>query len=361
MNLKTKELKELVKKFDCIKPPRKLPVFFWIIINGSKTLELNISNLEESIQAEIDFVNYETDFEKFAGKYKLDFISFKNIVNNSKTDCISLEVNKSDDTIKLNGMILNYTYADDMPERVYSISNTIAVNPLHNMPYFSDAYNFCADYISLDDSRKVMHGVYIDSVNQCFVATDGKALGIYNADISTYFLPAIIPLNKFLKSIKSGDNNLYQHIVERDRNSKAFFVYGENWSYCCQSVCGTYPNYKQVIPAETVETLTLTKNHHAEILAFIGMNKQRNDSSVDFIFTGDAMAAKKCIIKIGIQEHILHGDFETSMKRVMFNGEYLKRMFKGEFTEYKNNGSFAPFISHVGNKTTVLMPLRNKE
>jgi DNA polymerase-3 subunit beta len=127
--------------------------------------------------------------------------------------------------------------------------------------------------ISTDESRYVLNGIFISlkEHKMTMVATDGRRLALVDEELDIpeksqgeLIIPtkAVNELNRLLGDkgdveIKLGDN----HVSLTLNDDKGFSIH-----LLSKLVEGNYPNYRQVIPAETKERITLPRE---ELLAAV--------------------------------------------------------------------------------------------
>jgi hypothetical protein len=357
MQFYTKDLKDLLKQANYLHCKKGLR-FFWIVVNGSKTVQVNYTNLIEWFCAEIDTVQFNADNENYIGSYIIPFDLFRDAVSTNKSDVIDIGITSK--VLIVQNVFVEYkSDKADLPERLIYLADTYKKNKLFTIPFFEASYQFAKDYISLDDSRRVMHGIYFDKTKNSVVGTDGKRMGFFETSLHGITESFILPLNKFLNSVRDV-NNCYYQLVKRNNNDAAVIaVYGETWSYYTSTISGQYPNYRAVIPSDDrlKETLQFSKKDIESIINFIGMNKKAN--LMDFVFSGE-IHYRKCSVKIGSHELLLTNNYYSTLEVISFNPALLMPFLNAGYTDYKNCGDFAPYVAKLNNKTSVIMPMRNR-
>jgi len=114
-------------------------------------------------------------------------------------------------------------------------------------------YRRLLTFSSSDETRYVLNGVYVDTTGKgdrphALVATDGRRLAMFNSMKLPIDNPLIIPTSKFLASAKlCGKTEIG---VRQDDGVTWFGLNSGPWRFAIKAVDGTYPNYRQVIPAE---------------------------------------------------------------------------------------------------------------
>lgn len=118
---------------------------------------------------------------------------------------------------------------------------------------FLAAYRRMAPFASTDETRRVLQGVFIDvsgtgEHNATLVATDGRRLTCCNS----LKLPVgkdgvIVPVTRFL--LWNGLHEEAQLGMSAAMDCTRICVRAGKWTYRVKAVDGTYPNWRQVIPA----------------------------------------------------------------------------------------------------------------
>jgi DNA polymerase-3 subunit beta len=94
-------------------------------------------------------------------------------------------------------------------------------------------------------TRYVLNSVLFNGADQELVATDGRRLVCAKLPNRDARRSAIIPATKLLRKGLPSDDNLLLELAESHARVSA-----EDWTYTVKLVDGTYPNYKQVVPAD---------------------------------------------------------------------------------------------------------------
>jgi len=134
--------------------------------------------------------------------------------------------------------------------------STNIVVPTSEASNFVSTYRRLLPFASTDETRYVLNGVYVDTTGKgdqphAVVATDGRRLAMFNSMKLPVDSPLIIPTSKFLSSAKLPDEIGIG--VRGDGDVTWFGLTSGPWRFAIKTVDGTYPNYRQVIPAEPGE------------------------------------------------------------------------------------------------------------
>ncbi|MDD2708124.1 MAG: hypothetical protein PHV34_08955 [Verrucomicrobiae bacterium] len=121
-----------------------------------------------------------------------------------------------------------------------------------------------------DESRQVLHGVYLDVSmdGHCVVATDGRHLYSANSFRLDMRDSIILPIQKFLEwsgFVQDGDWKL---VVAKNTKDPHLRIDSHHWSYLTKRVEGVFPNWRQVVPsANSTQTQLSLSDASADLLA----------------------------------------------------------------------------------------------
>jgi len=120
---------------------------------------------------------------------------------------------------------------------------------------FLDAYRGILPFVSQDETRPVLNGVCIEAGadNACtLVATDGRRLTCSRPIELPVTRQVVVPASKFLAWSGLGDEariGLRTDKVEKGTRVAGFALETGPWCYDTRIIDGTYPNWRQVVPA----------------------------------------------------------------------------------------------------------------
>ena len=144
---------------------------------------------------------------------------------------------------------------------------------------------------STDESRYVLNGIFVSMKDNklTMVATDGRRLALVDEEVDIpeaalgdYIIPskAINELNRLLTDagnveLRLGDNQASMHLIPEK---------GPNVRITTKLIEGNYPNYRQVIPSEVKERVTLGREEllHAMKRAEIMTSDKANSVKMSF-------------------------------------------------------------------------------
>lgn len=236
-----------------------LPVLKGVLIEGEgKSLKLTATDLSNKIELEVNAEIIE------AGKSVVPYKKFKEIVSRLKSENVELSLSdkfyvKDNDS---EFSLIPFS-AEDFPLPVkLSALWSITLNA-KELNYAFKRIHKC---ISLDDCRKILHGVLFtpNERNVDLVVTDGRKLAIY-------------PQKPIKQKGKIQDAVLaysgvrsFISIFKEDKPVKISFglnyaiIESEKIRFITTVLNGNYPNYKQVIPAEFKRRLSIPKDEMQE-------------------------------------------------------------------------------------------------
>jgi DNA polymerase-3 subunit beta len=133
---------------------------------------------------------------------------------------------------------------------------------------FLETYRRLAPFASTDETRHVLNSVFVEvgSGEQpvTMAATDGRRLACFNSMALPLKQSVVVPVTKFLGWSALGAD---VEIGVRDEDGRIWLgVRSGKFLYAVKTVDGTYPNYRQVIPAEPGEHVIAIADGDVELL-----------------------------------------------------------------------------------------------
>lgn len=114
------------------------------------------------------------------------------------------------------------------------------------------AYRLAVPYVSRDDNRGVLQGVFIENRQQRVVATDGRRLTVLDIPETGLREDFIVPVVPLLAGKLEFEGPVRIGLAERP-GKPVFRLDTPDWTLAVACIEGTYPNYRQVIPPPNVE------------------------------------------------------------------------------------------------------------
>jgi DNA polymerase-3 subunit beta len=192
-------------------------------------------------------------------------------------------------------------------------------------PQLRDMLRKTAYAVSNDETRYVLNGVYLNfkADKLTVVATDGRRLALIEHDTevakgadSEFILPtkAVAELQHLLADkgdlkLAVGENQLIADLGMTTLVSKL--------------IEGTYPNFRQVVPTETKERITLERElllaalHRASIMA------SDKSQSVKFSFSKNTLTLTANTPDVGEAKETLSVNYKGKELAVAFNPQYV--------------------------------------
>jgi DNA polymerase-3 subunit beta len=184
--------------------------------------------------------------------------------------------------------------------------------------------------ISNDETRYVLNGIYVTlkEHKMTMVATDGRRLAMVDEEVDIseksqgeFIIPskAVNELNRLLQD--KGD------VEMRFSDNQASFSLKDEKGFSTVIISklieGNYPNYRQVIPAETKERVTLAREEllHALKRAEIMTNEKQN--SVKLAFTKNNLAITANTPEVGEARESIAINYKGKDIAIAFNPGYL--------------------------------------
>jgi DNA polymerase-3 subunit beta len=184
--------------------------------------------------------------------------------------------------------------------------------------------------ISTDESRYVLNGVFISLKDHklTMVATDGRRLALADEEVEIseksqgeFIIPAkaVNELNRLLQGkgdveIKFGENQAAFKL----KDDKGFSVL-----VLTKLIEGNYPNYRQVIPAETKERVPLVRDEFLHALRRAEIMTSEKANSVKLTFSKNNLAITANSPEVGEARESLAVNYKGKEIAIAFNPKFL--------------------------------------
>ena len=236
----------------------------------------------------------------------------------------------------------------------YTVSQVVFKEMLRKVSYAA----------SQDDTRRTLKGVLISFKDSklTMVATDGRRLALVENEMEfpkemerDIVLPfkAVSELQRSLGT--DGDISL---MVQK---SQICFKLGDNLIYT-KLMDETYPNYKQVIPKETAECITVDRQLLQDAIDRASVMTMDEAHSTKLIFESGKLTVMSAASDIGEAKDVVPIKYAGEKIEIMFNPTYvmdpLKAIDDDEVTINLNDGHSPAVIKCSIPFLYVLMPLR---
>ncbi|MBI5773157.1 MAG: DNA polymerase III subunit beta [Verrucomicrobia bacterium] len=221
--------------------------------------------------------------------------------------------------------------------------------------------------ISTDETRYVLNGIFftLKEDKLTMVATDGRRLAMAEEEMSSvcqgdFIVPtkAINELGRLLQptgdvEIKFTDNQV-SFTMTKDSNPGVLLI--------SKLVEGNFPNYKQVIPAEAKERITLLREELQQALHRAELMTSDKSNSVKLAFSKDNLAITANTPDVGEGRESIAINYKGKEFAIAFNPGYLLDPLKALETDevyLELIDELSPGVVRVnGPFLYVLMPMR---
>jgi len=179
--------------------------------------------------------------------------------------------------------------------------------------------------ISSDETRYVLNGILFSLADNklTLVATDGRRLALFDSDIEfpksherDFILPtkAVTELQRLLG--EEGDVS-----ISTSENLVSFELNGAHLA--SKLVEGNYPNYRQVIPGEAKERVTLEREAFLDCVRRVSLLSNDKTSSVRLNFTKNNLDISANTPEIGEAKESMAIAYRGKDISIAFNPEFL--------------------------------------
>jgi DNA polymerase-3 subunit beta len=217
---------------------------------------------------------------------------------------------------------------------------------------------------SQDDTRRTLKGVLMSFKDQklTMVATDGRRLALVENEVE---FPAsaekdIVLPSKAVQELQrslAGEGEIYIIVQKTQICFKM-----EKVTIYSKLMDDTYPNYKQVIPAETAEKITVDRKLLLDALDRASVMTMDEAHSTKLIFEANKLTVTSAANDIGEAKDEVDIKYAGEKIEIMFNPSYvmdpLKAIDDDDVTININNGHSPAVIKCSIPFLYVLMPLR---
>ena len=184
--------------------------------------------------------------------------------------------------------------------------------------------------VSTDESRYVLNGIFISLKDHkmTMVATDGRRLALVDGEVDIaeksggeFIVPAkaVYELNRLLQDkgdleIKLGENQA-SFTMKDDKGFSVLVI--------TKLIEGNYPNYRQVIPAETKERVPLNREEFLQALRRAEIMTSEKANSVKLTFGKNNLAITANSPEVGEARETLAVNYKGKEIAIAFNPRYL--------------------------------------
>jgi DNA polymerase-3 subunit beta len=188
----------------------------------------------------------------------------------------------------------------------------------------------CSFAISTDESRYVLNGIFISLKDHkmTMVATDGRRLALVDEEVDIteashgeFIIPGktINELNRLLQDkgeveLRFSDNQA-SFTLKDEKNSTILII--------TKLVEGNYPNYRQVIPGEPKERVTLAREEFLHALRRAEIMTSEKSNSVKLSFGKNKLEITANSPEVGEAKESLAVNYKGPDMAIAFNPKYM--------------------------------------
>ena len=354
-------LKAVQKVANIIGSRSTIPVVANILLESENgKLVLTTTDLEIRISSTIDAVIEEE------GKTTLPAKKLQQMVSKFYGDDISFSIGENDHAeikcgtsdFKLLGLpARDFPLASEFPA-VRTV--VFAEKDLARM------FDYISYAVSLDDSRKALHGILFSIVENTVtaVATDGKRLALvekipesFNGEEGDTIIP--LKTANEAKRLFDGEGKVNVMIGE-----KQAVLQSDSLTLTSKLLEGNYPNYRQVIPASFSNTVELDCSVFLSKLELVSLALSDNSAYIILDFEKNMIKFQASSTSIGQGSDYIEAEYEGDPLSISFNPVFLAyplRHLDSDKFKIKINQGYSPVAIEGGDGFLyVIMPMRNR-
>ncbi|OJU88140.1 DNA polymerase III subunit beta [Candidatus Saccharibacteria bacterium 49-20] len=262
--------------------------------------------------------------------------------------------------------IINGVIADDFPE-LPTINEDNSVTYAINTEEFKQAVSQTIITASSDSTRPVLTGVYWHS-HEGFIylaATDGYRLSERRLVETTSEVAAIIPTQTLQEVLRTIVEDVDTIDILFDESQVRFRI--NEAEVISRLVDGNFPDYRQLIPANSDITATMNKTEFGRVTKIAGLFARESGGSVTVTVDEDAKTVSLHSIASELGENTSELDADvTGSGQVTLNSRYLTEalgVLDADTISFSFSGKLSPIILKSTAKDTnyyhVIMPLKS--
>lgn len=262
--------------------------------------------------------------------------------------------------------VINGVIADEFPE-LPTIDETSSIQYSISATDFKQAVSQTIITSSSDSTRPVLTGVYWHSFEGYLylAATDGYRLSERRLVETTSEVAAIIPTSSLQEVLRTISDDVSEIDMLFDETQVRFRV-GES-EITSRLIDGNYPDYRQLIPAESETTVTIDTTEFVRITKIAGLFARESGGSVTLTADNEKQALAVHSIASELGENTSSATAEISHDgQVTLNSRYLSEalsVIDGSVVEFRFSGKLAPCVLTAKaddvNYKHIIMPLKS--
>jgi DNA polymerase-3 subunit beta len=218
--------------------------------------------------------------------------------------------------------------------------------------------------ISTDETRYVLNGIFTSfrDGKMTLVATDGRRLAMVDTDLefpASHETDVIIP-TKAVQELQRllGDAG---EVLVRLSDSQISFQVGDNL-LVSKLIEGNYPNYRQVIPADSNERIVISREALLETVRRVSLLSSDKSNSVKLVFSENHIEVTANSPDVGEAQESMDVIYQGAPMQIAFNPEFLQaplRNLDAEEVYLDLIDEMSPGVLRIeGSFLYVLMPMR---
>ncbi|HEX6416325.1 MAG TPA: DNA polymerase III subunit beta [Candidatus Saccharimonadales bacterium] len=262
--------------------------------------------------------------------------------------------------------VINGVVADEFPE-LPTIDENSSIQYSISTAEFKQAVSQTIITSSSDSTRPVLTGVYWHSFegNLYLAATDGYRLSERKLVETSSEVAAIIPTSTLQEVLRSLSDDTDEVEMLFDETQVRFRV-GES-EVTSRLIDGNYPDYRQLIPAESETVITIDAAEFVRITKIAGLFARESGGSVTLTADKERQSLAIHSIASELGENTSSAAAEVSADgQVTLNSRYLAEALSavnGSVVEFRFSGKLAPCVltakSDSVNYKHIIMPLKS--
>lgn len=222
--------------------------------------------------------------------------------------------------------------------------------------------------VSLEDSRKVLHGILVSIKENTFtsVATDGKRLALVEKIIQEFSGSEgdiILPLRTAteIKRLMEKDGEVDIEIGEKQALFKT-----KNFELTTKLIEGNYPNFRQVIPNSFSKQVEVPRARFLSKLELVSIALPADEKAfIRLTFESGKVKFEAASNNIGEGLDFIEIDYQETPVNISFNPTFLADPFKhtdADKINFKLNDGYSPIAIEDGEGFLyVIMPMRGSK
>ncbi len=278
-----------------------------------------------------------------------------------ETDGTRMTLTSGGYTSTINGVV-----ADDFPE-LPTIDEEQSVRYSIAATDFKQAAAQTLVTCSNDTTRPVLTGVYWHTVDGALymAATDGYRLAERRLMTSQSQIAAIVPASSLQEALRSLSDSTEEVEVLFDETQVRFRL--EEVEITSRLIDGTYPNYRQLIPAQSETNVTLAVGDFSRVVKVAGLFARESGGSVTLTADHEVQKLRIHSVASELGENTSEAEAEVSSDgQITLNSRYISDalgVLDGETITFRFSGKLSPCVLTVAqpepNYIHIIMPLKS--